>query len=46
MGSEIEPDHDDLQDDEEKAKIAETEVNSFEVGDPELASTLPLKILI
>jgi hypothetical protein len=46
MRPEIEPDHDDLQNGEDEAKVAEAEVNSFEVGDPELASALPLKILI
>lgn len=46
MGSEIEPDHGNLQNHQEEAKVAEAEVNSFEVGDPELASTLPLMILL
>jgi hypothetical protein len=46
MRPEIEPYHDDLQDDEEEAEIAQPEVNSFKVGDPELASALPLMILI
>jgi hypothetical protein len=46
MGPKIEPDHGDLQKDEDEAKVAEAEVNSFEVGDPELASALPLMILL
>jgi hypothetical protein len=46
MGPKIEPDHDDLQNHQEEAKVAEAEVDSFEVGDPELTSALPLLTLL
>jgi hypothetical protein len=42
----VPPDHCNLHEEEKEAKVAQAEVDLFKVGDPKLASALPLKIFL